>query len=130
MKISDRLSRISELDYLKVARRMRIAVQIDDALKAKGLSKKDLAVLMNRRPSEITKWLSGNQNFTSDILAELSYYLKASITGEKVETVVHYVLASYSESERVSMDFVKTPISRPISSKAPRWTSVKCFNRN
>ena len=72
MKISDRLSRISELDYLKVARRMRIAAQIDDAMKAKGLSKKDLAVLMNRRPSEITKWLSGNQNFTSDILAELS----------------------------------------------------------
>ena len=71
MKISDRLSRISELDYLKVARRMRIAAQIDDAMKAKGLSKKDLAVLMNRRPSEITKWLSGNQNFTSDILAEL-----------------------------------------------------------
>ena len=73
MKISDRLSRISELDYLKVARRMRIAAQIDDAMKAKGLSKKDLAVLMNRRPSEITKWLSGNQNFTSDILAELSW---------------------------------------------------------
>ena len=33
MKISERISKISELDYLKVARRMRIAVQIEKAMK-------------------------------------------------------------------------------------------------
>lgn len=124
MKISERISKISELDYLKVARRMRIAVQIDDAMKAKGLSKKDLAVLMNRRPSEITKWLSGNQNFTSDILAELSYFLNAKITGEKTEFVVQYTHSHYSEAERITLDFPRSPVIRPISSKKARWTSV------
>ena len=82
MKLKERLAQISDLQYQKVARRMRTAVQIDEAMKARNISRKELADMMGRRPSEITKWLSGDQNFTSDTLAELSYYLHAKITGE------------------------------------------------
>ncbi|MCR5433023.1 MAG: helix-turn-helix domain-containing protein [Bacteroidaceae bacterium] len=130
MKLSERISRISELDYLKVARRMRIAIQIEEAMTARNMSKKDLALLMHRRPSEITKWLSGNQNFTSDILAELSYYLKTKITGEKQEIIVLFALNTYEDSERVTLDFPVAPISRPISSRGSRWTPVKRFEQN
>ena len=82
MKARQRLAQRGEdINYLKVAHRMRTAVQIADAMKERGMSKSDLAKLMGRRPSEITKWLSGNQNFTQDLLAELSSYLHSEIAG-------------------------------------------------
>ena len=87
MKNRERMVRRSELEYQKVARRMRTAIQIADAMEKHGISKKQLADMMGRRPSEITKWLSGDQNFTLDTLTELSYYLNEKITGETVVVV-------------------------------------------
>lgn len=67
------------------ARRQRISEEIATALKASGLSKKAFAQQMHRQPSEVTKWLSGRHNFTSDLLAEISCVLGAQISG--VDTV-------------------------------------------
>lgn len=96
MKVRKRLAAQSELTYLKVARRMRIAIQIADAMEEQHISKKELAQKMGRQPSEITKWLSGDQNFTSDTLTELSYYLHREITGVK-ETAT-YINVKYDDT--------------------------------
>lgn len=40
----------------------------------RGLSKKQFADALGRRPSEITKWLSGQHNFTLSTLAMLSTF--------------------------------------------------------
>ena len=61
---------------------MRIAMQIAAAMEERRISEEELAEMIGHQPSEITKWLSGDQNFTSDTLAELSYYLQTKITGE------------------------------------------------
>ena len=104
MKARKRLAAQSELTYLKVARRMRIAIQIADAMEEQHISKKELAQLMGRQPSEITKWLSGDQNFTSDTLAELSYYLEAKITGEnQVFSFTYNLNSSYASSMTVDV---------------------------
>lgn len=104
MKARKRLAAQSELTYLKVARRMRIAIQIADAMEEQHISKKELAQLMGRQPSEITKWLSGDQNFTSDTLAELSYYLKTKITGEnQVFSFTYNLNSSYASSMTVDV---------------------------
>ena len=81
MEARNRLAVQSELTYLKVARRMRIAIQIADAMEEQHILKKELAQEMGRQPYEITQWLSGDEIFTSDILAELSYYLHREVTG-------------------------------------------------
>lgn len=72
---------MTRMDKLKKARRRRIAEEIADALKKQGLSRKALAVRMGRNPSEVTRWLSGDNNFTSDMLAELSEALGTEISG-------------------------------------------------
>lgn len=62
-----------------LARRKRTAEEILDALTASGMSRKEFALKMGRQPSEVTKWLSGKHNFTSDLLAETQpFYLVQS----------------------------------------------------
>lgn len=48
-----------------------IVMRINQILKAKGYTQKDLAEKMNKKPSEINKWLKGNHNLTLKTLAKL-----------------------------------------------------------
>lgn len=56
-----------------------IAERIDNLIIKKGLSKKEFAEAIGRRPSEVTKWLSGQHNFTIRTLAMLSAFFEESI---------------------------------------------------
>lgn len=59
-----------------------ISDRIDNLMRQRGLSKKQFADALGRRPSEITKWLSGQHNFTIATLAMLS-----SFFGQPIITV-------------------------------------------
>ncbi len=56
-----------------------IANRIEALMRAEGLSKKQFADALGRRPSEITKWLSGEHNFTIATLARLSAFFGEAI---------------------------------------------------
>lgn len=60
-----------------------ISDRIDALMQQRGLSKKQFADALGRRPSEITKWLSGEHNFTISTLSMLS-----SFFGQPIITVV------------------------------------------
>lgn len=110
----------SELEYQKVARRMRAAIQIADAMEKHGITKKQLADKMGRRPSEITKWLSGDHNFTLDTLTELSFYLKEKITGENI--VVEKTFLSVTYTPEIEQSFFKSnEVTRLYEKK--KWTA-------
>ena len=49
-----------------------IAERISEILKTKGLTQKDFARLLNKRDSEISKWLTGRHNCLLAILRFLS----------------------------------------------------------
>lgn len=51
-----------------------ISDRIDSLMCERGLSKKQFADALGRRPSEITKWLSGEHNFTIATIAMLSAF--------------------------------------------------------
>lgn len=122
MKARQKLAQRGEdINYLKVARRMRAAIQIEEAMRESGISKSELAKLMGRRPSEITKWLSGNQNFTQDLLAELSYYLHKEITGVSLPICETYRSDSYYPT--VVLSYPLNEIRERVS-KQRRWTKV------
>ena len=59
-----------------------VSDRIDALMNERGLSKKQFADALGRRPSEITKWLSGQHNFTLSTLAMLS-----SFFGQPIITV-------------------------------------------
>ena len=68
---------------------MLLAVRIDEALKSKGWSKKQLAEAMHKNPSEVTNrtiacrtiawWLSGTHNFTLETLYLIESYLGVTL---------------------------------------------------
>ena len=56
-----------------------ISNKIDALMQERGLSKKEFADQLGKRPSEITRWLSGQHNFTVSTLAMLSAFFGKSI---------------------------------------------------
>ncbi len=61
-----------------------IAERISEILKSQGLSQKELAGKLNKRESEISKWLTGRHNFTMQTVAKIETAL-----GCKLINVVH-----------------------------------------
>ena len=56
-----------------------IASRIDAIMKEKGISKKQLAELTHRRPSDVTRWLGGGHNFTRKTIAMIQLALEEKI---------------------------------------------------
>ena len=73
------LAEITPEQQARTDRKMRIACIIDDAMKAKGLGKKQFADKVGRKLSEITKWLSGTHNFTIETLSDIENVLEIRI---------------------------------------------------
>ena len=73
------LSDISPEERAEARLSFQISNRLDFLMKEKGLSKKQLADAIGKRPSEITRWLSGEHNFTISTLAMLSSFFGQSI---------------------------------------------------
>ena len=57
--------------------------RLDFLMKEKGLNKRQFAQAIGKRPNEITRWLSGEHNFTLATIAMLStFFGKPIITVE------------------------------------------------
>lgn len=61
----------------------RIANNIYAILERRGMNRKDLARLMRKNESEISKWLSGTHNFTLGTIASISEALGEDILHEE-----------------------------------------------
>jgi predicted XRE-type DNA-binding protein len=56
--------------------KVAIACRIDDLIKERKYSQATFAKKVNKQPSEVSKWLSGTHNFTTDILSEIAFALE------------------------------------------------------
>lgn len=79
------LSDISEEELRRTELRMTIATEIARTLKEKKMSQKEFACLLNKRPSEISKWLSGKHNFTIDTLSDIEHVLNIQLIMKKIK---------------------------------------------
>ncbi len=65
---------IPETIHREVDLAMSISNRIYELMVQKGLSKAEFARAIGKRPCEVTKWLSGQHNFTIATLAMLSAF--------------------------------------------------------
>ncbi len=86
--IQEALKNIDPTRREMVRRRMMISARIDDALKLKGWTQKQLADKMEKRPSEVTKWLSGNHNFTLETISLIEKQLGVTLIIISNEAIV------------------------------------------
>ena len=56
-----------------------ISNRINELMVQRGLTKLEFAQALGKRPSEVTKWLSGQHNFTIRTLSTLSDFLGESL---------------------------------------------------
>ncbi len=64
---------------MKIDYSIQISDRIESLMQERGLSKKQFADALGKRPSEVTKWLSGQHNFTLATLSMLSAFFGQSI---------------------------------------------------
>lgn len=69
------LANMDEKSLARTRNKMMVAARIADALHAKGITQKQMAVQMGKNESEISEWLSGNRNFTIDTLTDIEEFL-------------------------------------------------------
>ena len=58
---------------------LAISNRINDLMVERGLSKLEFANALGKRPSEVTKWLSGQHNFTIRTISMLSAFFGESL---------------------------------------------------
>lgn len=68
------LGDISPAERAEARLSFQISNRLDSLMQERGLSKKQLAEAIGKRPSEITRWLSGEHNFTISTLSMLASF--------------------------------------------------------
>jgi len=75
----------------EVSLNVDIANRISDLLKKKRMTQREFAALMEKRESEISRWLTGSHGFTTTTIAKISAVLGEPIVEVKKKSEVKYV---------------------------------------
>lgn len=83
MRIQDKLNKIRERTprevKIMINHSFAIVDRIDEIMTRKNISQRDLASLLGKKESEISKWMRGTHNFTIRTIAKLEAVLGESI---------------------------------------------------
>lgn len=77
--IKELLDEITPEQFAHTEKRMLLSARLDEAIRAKGWRKNEFAKLVGKKPSVISKWLSGTHNFTSDTLFDIEKILNINL---------------------------------------------------
>ncbi len=77
--LEERRKKISKDIDLFVEHSFDLADRIHDLLEKKGIEQKDLAQLLGKNESEISKWMTGTHNFTLKTISKIEAALGESI---------------------------------------------------
>lgn len=117
------MAKVSPEDEIFIRLYADITVRINQILKERGMSQKDLAEAMCKKPSEINKWLKGDHNFTlrslAKLMAELNevflYVPKQKVfidgTHHKTTLIVHRNVQDFSGTQFKSFKLKSEPNS-------------------
>lgn len=77
--IESRRQKVSSEIRKSVGLSFMIVDRIQSILKERGLRQKDLAIMLGKKESEISKWMRGTHNFTIDTVSAIESALEAPI---------------------------------------------------
>jgi ribosome-binding protein aMBF1 (putative translation factor) len=119
------LSNISKEELDITEGKMKLAIKIAEAIKASGLNKSQFAKKINKNNSEISKWLSGTHNFTTETLLLLENELAIKLLDSEINETqalknLHFVVMASKEIKSIYnfmnlLDFSKPDYSNSYS---------------
>ena len=122
------LAEVTPLEKEQTKTKMQLAVRIEDTMRNKGWNKSQFAKQVGRNPSEITKWLSGTQNFTLDVLTEIAHTLGvelASLLGQSQVQVI-YRKEIVVKSDEISVVIpLTTPFEQDVDFESYSFSTQK-----
>ncbi len=104
-----------------------LVVRINQLLRENDISKKELAEKMDKKPSEISKWLSGEHNFTLRSLAKLSAELGEPLMEVSKRKPHATFVTGYSRSVHTFVVYKKIEPAKP--SKVIEWQQANELNQ-
>lgn len=117
-KVAERLkSRVPKDSKIFVENYSELVLLINHILSEKGWSKSDLANKLEKSPSEITKWLSGEHNFTLRSLAKLEAEL-----GEKLIQIPQRCTSTKFKGDHIGINVVMSIKPHNRSTKKINWS--------
>jgi transcriptional regulator with XRE-family HTH domain len=119
------LKKITPLEKQKVETKMLIAKRIGIYLDCANIKKSEFAQKLNKKPSVITKWLSGTHHFTTDTLEDIANGLgikMADLISDKPNTIAQVITINTStqikNSAPISPSFFDINNMIPLNSKS------------
>lgn len=109
--IKELKSRIPQNMKQSIERRMSLAARMDDVLQVRGLTNQEFAFMMGKKPSEISRWLSGTHNFTTETLWDI----------ERVLNIQLLVSSPKKEPVTFDGDALKTFLMKEVQSAVERF---------
>lgn len=103
-----------------------LVVRINQLLRENDISKKELAEKLDKKPSEISKWLNGEHNFTLRSLAKLSAELGEPLMEVPKRKPHATFISGYSRSVHTFVVYKK--IEPAKSSKVIEWQQANELN--
>ena len=82
-----------------VEKNLAIANKIQELLKDRGLKPADLARLLDKKPSEISKWLTGTHTFTTKTITKIETVLGEDIIHIEAQKEYVYLKVHVSQEE-------------------------------
>jgi len=83
-----------------VEKNLAIANKIQELLKDRGLKPADLARLLDKKPSEISKWLTGTHTFTTKTITKIETVLGEDIIHIEAQKEYVYLKIHVAEEEQ------------------------------
>lgn len=103
-----------------------LVIKINEILKEKGMTQKELSKNMRKSPSEISKWLNGEHNFTLRSISKLEVELgEILIEIPRKSKKIHFYTETKVESYPTSFYF--EPTKKPLGSIFNWKESLKTF---
>lgn len=131
-RLQERRSKISKDIDIFVKQSFDIVDRIHEILVAQGKEQKDLATLLGKSESEISKWMTGTHNFTIKTLAKIEAKLGAkiieSVKEKQPEKSVIIYLSSNEFAMTFSKQYSKIPLFLGTTIKMPSLQLANCSN--
>lgn len=116
IQVSDEIKRFVDHSF-------DVVEQIHCILQKQGKTQRDLAKMLGKKESEISKWMQGTHNFTIKSIAKIE-----AILGERIIITPNKALKTYSTSKMVKVKvFAKKnlPVVQESSIVEPTWSKAK-----